>query len=77
MTEVWGRETVFDRTGGSIPIVGDLQRHLGLPCVMMGFGLADDNLHAPNEKFCLRNFHFGIESILRFLESAAALPPTR
>ncbi len=75
MTQVWGRETVFVRTGGSIPIVGDLQRHLGLPCVMMGFGLADDNLHAPNEKFCLRNFHLGIESILLFLESAAALRP--
>ena len=76
MTEVWGRETVFVRTGGSIPIVGDLQRHLNLPCVMMGFGLADDNLHAPNEKFCLRNFHLGIESILRFLESASTLAPT-
>ncbi len=73
MTEVWGRETVFVRSGGSIPIVGDLQRHLGLPCVMMGFGLADDNLHAPNEKFCIRNFHLGIESILRFLESASTL----
>ena len=71
MSEVWGRETVFVRSGGSIPIVGDLQRHLGLPCVMMGFGLPDDNLHAPNEKFCIRNFHLGIESILRFLESAA------
>lgn len=77
MTQVWGRETVFVRSGGSIPIVGDLQRHLGLPCVMMGFGLADDNLHAPNEKFNLGNFYLGIESILRFLESAAALPPTR
>ena len=74
MSEVWGRETVFVRSGGSIPIVGDLQRHLGLPCVMMGFGLPDDNLHAPNEKFCIRNFHLGIESILRFLESAAGHP---
>ncbi len=77
MTQVWGRETVFVRSGGSIPIVGDLQRHLALPCVMMGFGLADDNLHAPNEKFCLHNFYLGIESILCFLESAATLSPTR
>ncbi len=77
MTEVWGRETVFVRTGGSIPIVGDLQRHLSLPCVMMGFGLADDNLHAPNEKFSIHNFHLGIESILRFLERASTLRPDR
>ncbi len=76
MTEVWGRETVFVRSGGSIPIVGDLQRHLHLPCIMMGFGLPDDNLHAPNEKFSLRNFHLGIESILRFLESAATRKST-
>jgi acetylornithine deacetylase/succinyl-diaminopimelate desuccinylase-like protein len=68
--EVWGRDTVFIRSGGSIPIVGDFARHLGLPSVMMGFGLPDDNLHAPNEKFHLRNFKLGIESILRFLEEA-------
>ena len=66
--EVWGRETVFIRSGGSIPIVGDFARHLGLPSVMMGFGLPDDNLHAPNEKFHLRNFELGIESLIRFLE---------
>ncbi|MGH9591176.1 MAG: dipeptidase [Terracidiphilus sp.] len=69
--EVWGRETVFIRTGGSIPIVGDFARHLGLPSVMMGFGLPDDNLHAPNEKFNLENFRLGIESLIRFLEEAA------
>ncbi len=51
--EVWGKDTVFIRSGGSIPIVGDFDRHLGLPSVMMGFGLPDDNLHAPNEKFNL------------------------
>jgi len=68
--EVWGRETVFIRSGGSIPIVGDFARHLGLPSVMMGFGLPDDNLHAPNEKFHLRNFELGIESLIRFLEEA-------
>ncbi len=66
--EVWGKDTVFIRSGGSIPIVGDFSRHLGLPSVMMGFGLPDDNLHAPNEKFHIRNFELGIESIIRFLE---------
>jgi acetylornithine deacetylase/succinyl-diaminopimelate desuccinylase-like protein len=67
MAEVFGKETVFVRGGGSIPIVGDFVRELGVPTVMMGFGLPDDNLHAPNEKFHLANFHRGIESIIRFL----------
>jgi acetylornithine deacetylase/succinyl-diaminopimelate desuccinylase-like protein len=70
--EVWGKDTVFIRSGGSIPIVGDFDRHLGLPSVMMGFGLPDDNLHAPNEKFNLKNFKLGIESLIRFLEEASA-----
>jgi len=72
LKEVWGRETVFIRSGGSIPIVGDFARHLGLPSVMMGFGLPDDSIHAPNEKFCLKNFELGIESLIRFLEEAGA-----
>lgn len=70
LREVWGRETVFIRSGGSIPIVGDFAKHLGLPSVMMGFGLPDDNLHAPNEKFKIANFYAGIDSIIRFLEIA-------
>lgn len=68
--EVWNKDTVFIRSGGSIPIVGDFAKHLGLPSVMMGFGLPDDNLHAPNEKFNLKNFELGIESIIRFLDEA-------
>jgi acetylornithine deacetylase/succinyl-diaminopimelate desuccinylase-like protein len=68
--EVWGKDTVFIRSGGSIPIVGDFDRHLGVPSVMMGFGLPDDNIHAPNEKFHLKNFELGIESLIRFLEEA-------
>ena len=70
LREVWGQETVFIRSGGSIPIVGDFDRNLGIPSVMMGFGLPDDNIHAPNEKFCLKNFELGIESVVRFLEEA-------
>jgi acetylornithine deacetylase/succinyl-diaminopimelate desuccinylase-like protein len=70
--EVWGKDTVFIRSGGSIPIVGDFDRHLGLPSVMMGFGLPDDNLHAPNEKFHLKNFELGIISLIRFMEEASA-----
>jgi acetylornithine deacetylase/succinyl-diaminopimelate desuccinylase-like protein len=68
MREVFGKETVFVRGGGSIPIVGDIERHLKIPAVMMGFGLPDDNLHAPNEKFHIANFYRGIESIVRMLE---------
>ena len=66
--QVFGKETVFIRSGGSIPIVGDFERHLKIPTVMMGFGLPDDNLHAPNEKFHIANFHRGIESIILFFE---------
>jgi acetylornithine deacetylase/succinyl-diaminopimelate desuccinylase-like protein len=71
LREVWGKETVFIRGGGSIPIVGDFARHLGVPSVLMGFGLPDDNLHAPNEKFHLKNFELGILSTIRFFEQAA------
>jgi acetylornithine deacetylase/succinyl-diaminopimelate desuccinylase-like protein len=68
MKEVWGKDTVFVRGGGSIPIVGDFERHLKIPTVMMGFGLPDDNLHAPNEKFHIANYYRGIESIVVFFE---------
>ncbi len=66
--DVFKKETVFIRSGGSIPIVTDFQDVLNLPSVMMGFGLPDDNLHAPNEKFHIPNFYRGIESIVRFFE---------
>jgi acetylornithine deacetylase/succinyl-diaminopimelate desuccinylase-like protein len=72
MHTVFQKETVFVRGGGSIPIVGDFVREVGIPTVMMGFGLPDDNLHAPNEKFNLSNFHRGIESIVRWLELVGA-----
>jgi acetylornithine deacetylase/succinyl-diaminopimelate desuccinylase-like protein len=66
--QVFGKDTVFIRSGGSVPIVGDFERHLKIPTVMMGFGLPDDNLHAPNEKFHIPNFYKGIESIILFFE---------
>jgi acetylornithine deacetylase/succinyl-diaminopimelate desuccinylase-like protein len=72
MGTVFGKETVFVRGGGSIPIIGDFIRVLGLPAVIMGFGLPDDNLHAPNEKFNLSNFHRGIESIVRWMSLLGA-----
>lgn len=68
MKEVFGKDTVFIRSGGSIPVVADFEKNLGIPSVMMGFGLPDDNLHAPNEKFHIPNFYRGIESIIRFFQ---------
>jgi acetylornithine deacetylase/succinyl-diaminopimelate desuccinylase-like protein len=68
MEEVFGKRTVYMRSGGSIPIVGLFDRFLGIPSVLMGFGLPDDNLHAPNEKFHLANFDRGIDAVARYLE---------
>jgi acetylornithine deacetylase/succinyl-diaminopimelate desuccinylase-like protein len=68
MKQVFGKETVYIRSGGSIPIVGVFDRYLSIPSVMMGFGLPDDNLHAPNEKFHLPNFYRGIQAVARYLE---------
>ncbi|MBM3757271.1 MAG: dipeptidase [Acidobacteria bacterium] len=65
--ESLGRKTVFIRSGGSIPIVGDFARHLGIPTILMGFGLPDDGLHSPNEKFKLANYYQGISTVAYFL----------
>ena len=66
--ETFARETVFVRSGGSIPIVGDFATHLGIPTILMGFGLPDDGLHSPNEKFAVENFYKGIHTVAHFLE---------
>jgi acetylornithine deacetylase/succinyl-diaminopimelate desuccinylase-like protein len=68
MSEIFGTETVFIRSGGSIPIAGLFDSVLGIPSVMMGFGLPDDNLHAPNEKFHLPNLFRGIEAVRSYLQ---------
>ncbi|MBS1827967.1 MAG: dipeptidase [Acidobacteria bacterium] len=70
--KVMGRPTVFTRSGGSIPIVGDFAEHLGIPTVLMGFGLPDDGLHSPNEKYCLKNYYTGIVTIAHFFERYGA-----
>jgi acetylornithine deacetylase/succinyl-diaminopimelate desuccinylase-like protein len=69
--EVFKKDTVFIRSGGSIPIVGDFANVLKIPSVMMGMGLPDDNLHAPNEKFHIPNFYRGIDAIIRFFQIVA------
>jgi acetylornithine deacetylase/succinyl-diaminopimelate desuccinylase-like protein len=74
MHQVFHKRTVFIRSGGSIPIVGLFLKHLKIPSVMMGFGLPDDNLHAPNEKFHLPNFYRGMEAVAGFFSLLGQQP---
>ena len=67
-SEMLGRPTVFTRSGGSIPVVGDFANHLHIPSILMGFGLPDDGLHSPNEKYRLENYYKGIMTIGHFFE---------
>jgi acetylornithine deacetylase/succinyl-diaminopimelate desuccinylase-like protein len=66
--DIFQRPTVFTRSGGSIPIVGDFATHLGIPTILMGFGLPDDGLHSPNEKYKIENYYLGIMTIAHFFE---------
>ena len=68
MEDIFGKPTVFTRSGGSIPIVGDFKKHLGIPTILMGFGLPDDGLHSPNEKFSVENYYKGIRTVAHFFE---------
>ncbi|MEW5871118.1 MAG: dipeptidase [Chloroflexota bacterium] len=67
LQDTWGIRPVFRREGGSIPVVAQMQKYLGVESVLTGFGLPDDNLHAPNEKIHLPTFYLGIQAITRFL----------
>jgi acetylornithine deacetylase/succinyl-diaminopimelate desuccinylase-like protein len=67
--EVYRQKPVLMREGGSIPVVGQLQAHLGLETVLMGFSTPDAQIHAPNERFYLPNFYRGIETVIHFLHS--------
>lgn len=73
LEEVWGQRPVYTREGGSIPIVAELVEVLKAPVVLMGFGLNDDNLHAPNEKLDLVNFERGIAASQAFLRRFSQL----
>lgn len=63
---VWGTKPVYKRDGGSIPIVSQMQEILGLESILSGFGLPDDNIHAPNEKLHLPTWQRGIEAVIHF-----------
>jgi len=65
--KAFGAYPVFLRSGGSIPVVAAFQEHLGIPVVLMGFGLPQDHIHAPNESFHLPNFYRGIEASIWFM----------
>lgn len=71
LEETFGTKPVFDREGGSIPAVAGFKTYLGIDTLLFGYSLPDDNLHAPNEKFSLKQFERGIECNKRFYKNIA------
>jgi acetylornithine deacetylase/succinyl-diaminopimelate desuccinylase-like protein len=67
----WGVKPIFTRGGGSIPVVAEIAALMDIPVVMMGYGLDDDGLHSPNERFSIEMFHRGIETAIVYLEELA------
>jgi acetylornithine deacetylase/succinyl-diaminopimelate desuccinylase-like protein len=67
----FGKKPVFIRDGGSIPVVGLIKQHLKVDTLLLGWGQNDDNLHGPNEKFSLADFHRGIKASAHLLQELA------
>jgi acetylornithine deacetylase/succinyl-diaminopimelate desuccinylase-like protein len=67
----WTKKPALIREGGSIPVMATFQSVFGKPSILMGFGLHDDQVHAPNEKFSLTSFHGGTRSCAYLYEELA------
>ena len=72
----FGKTPVFTREGGSIPVVATFQEELGIPSVLFGVGLPDENAHAPNEKLDLGNFHGGVIASAHLYRRSPSFAPS-
>jgi len=76
LERAFGKKPVLIREGGSIPFTATIQAALGVPVILMGFGLPDENSHAPNERLDLDNYHQGILAAVYLLEELAKPDPS-